>query len=601
MKHFVGCSSSGWLYESTSGEVELRPEYVGQVIDTDEIVGVGAASMPSLMTGPQASKLCPPRYSTTAIGPVRRPANRTAEISRYAVAPTPIAAVQPPGSFWNGQSWAPTSMGYYVQPGGGAFGYGSQQAYGYPQQMMQAQPVCPEYLAEACEILDCAEGEIWGAGAGWGMASGTSAPPNPNSPAQLAANKRAACQRAKNRARAAKSAGASSGGRGSVNSKVASQVAQRATCGITPDIAKQAAAQGISPQCYMAQQQCPQYQCPPYQCPPQQQYAPQGYPPQQQYAPQGYAPQGYASQDDGGDWSDDGGDDGGGDDCCYCDDDGGQYAAGAAPGGLGAAIGGVTGGILGMFAASPEVGAPLGAALGGAIQGGICNRGTPGFGPQAMAQAQAQFGQPGQHPGSDRKIYAVGSKRYQLTGAFAPDGLFDPGNENNVDPNRNVMAALVAACNDELRKLNPAGKWNARDTRGGKSVAAGYFDLPRYADQFAGWTEDQLNESADWISDKVSGPQEEEQFYVMGSSNDTKAYGPYQQATVTQLLSQLASTGMSVSGGNPYDIDTKSHGVKLRAQWDGQYIHVTITGTGIFVSNSAVWGKLAGVMPAADA
>lgn len=84
-------------------------------------------------------------------------------------------------------------------------------------------------------------------------------------------------------------------------------------------------------------------------------------------------------------------------------------------------------------------------------------------------------------------------------------------------------------------------------------------------------------------------------------SDATKAYGPYQEATVHQLLSQLPGAGMTITGGNPYGIDTHSHGVVLSATWDGRYVHVTITASPFYVSNNAVWSKLDELMPAADA
>lgn len=85
-------------------------------------------------------------------------------------------------------------------------------------------------------------------------------------------------------------------------------------------------------------------------------------------------------------------------------------------------------------------------------------------------------------------------------------------------------------------------------------------------------------------------------------SDESKQYGPYMPATVAQLLSQLPGTGMTISGGNPYSIDTHSHGVTLSASYGGSgYVTVSITGKNFYVSRSQVWAKLDGLMPAPDA
>ncbi len=634
MKHFVGCSSQGFLYESRGGDLEVRPEYVGQVIDETPVVGAGMQQEDKHPV--QQSKTN--WRSMTTNPPVVHSMVQMQHPNVQLHAPSPIAA-QPQ------QSWAPTQMGYYASPGplGGVPGipwqpyYLPQTEYGPPPPVA----VCPEYLAEACALMDCAESEIWGASGDWGDGDlvGTIVAPwcvcRETARQKCWQHQNAQAAR-KNRphTRAGQPVSTPSGsikgttrpaqGATSVpNARAASDaaraqdpVAQQKKAlqqqGLLPDAtnsqnvpfcqdaysndpqgymqAAQAATDAGIPWCPQTYAQDPQGYCQAVaqgydpsapQCPPQ--GPPPGYPP-----PQGYdLSQGQdQGQGDCCDWSDRG-------DCCYQDE---CFAAGAAPAGMGAAIGGIAGGILGTFAASPEIGAPIGAALGGAIQGGVCQA-SQGHGGGVNIGVRA--------PGVTHKTYAMGTTQVSLAGVYAPDGLFEPDGSNMQDPNGAKMATLVHTVNDELRKLKPGTSWGSgrgrADTRGAaqpqQAAVKGFFDLPRYATQFEGWTEDQLTDAADWVADKVSGPQEE-RFIVSGSGQ--KIYGPYQASTLQHLLQQLPAAGMSVSGGNPYVIDTHSHGVTLQAQANGDgTVSIVITGKNFYVSQGQVWSKLDDLMPQA--
>jgi hypothetical protein len=64
------------------------------------------------------------------------------------------------------------------------------------------------------------------------------------------------------------------------------------------------------------------------------------------------------------------------------------------------------------------------------------------------------------------------------------------------------------------------------------------------------------------------------------------------------LLARLHGEGMAVSGDNPWDIDTRSYGVKLRAVWDSSTSELRLivtSGEGGalgLVTCSAIWGKI---------
>jgi len=68
------------------------------------------------------------------------------------------------------------------------------------------------------------------------------------------------------------------------------------------------------------------------------------------------------------------------------------------------------------------------------------------------------------------------------------------------------------------------------------------------------------------------------------------------------ILARLHSEGMAVAGDNPWDIDTHSYDVKLRALWDPSTLELKLIVTagegGAFglVTCSAIWGKIEPVL-----
>jgi hypothetical protein len=633
-KHFVGMSSHGALYESGDGQLDVHAEYVGQVIDDTPIVGLGleevhAASKcpvcgtyawdmtfmvpaqdeegdwhhPSCPTvrgdmvgapvpqdeGPGDSQPHTSRSNAHPLLSSRAQRSRmVAQLPRGAAAPQRLPAVVPLPQDMQGSEPMWNAEGYYVPPGGGWFGTPA----GYDPSM-QGQPaqIDPEYLAEANALMDEAEQDIWKVGAivmPWDVQAEADRQQKFHQQAQQQHHQQLLAHQKQSQQKPATSK------RGS-RQKVSADDPRLLVNQQPQDDGSQG---GRDPNYDYSQD--PNYQPgypPPGYAQPEygSDYGPQDY--GSDSGPQDDGSGDYGLQDDGSDYGDDDGDYGPEDD----GGDGEEFAAGAAPAGLGSAIGGIAGGALGLFAGSPEIGAPLGAALGGAIQGGV-EQASQGHG-------GGTSGPGGGMPmgGSASRMYSKGGKPVALMGDYGPDGLFDPSPENEQDPERAALAHVVSAANDELRKLKPGTQWPGKGRRGGVDPrgapkVAGFFDLPRYASVAEGWTEDQLNEAADWVADRVSGDPEETRYIVSGSSGASKVYGPYQDATIQQLLSQLPGVGMSISGQNPYDIDTHSHGVTLQATHNGNgTVTVSITGKNFYVSQGQVWGKLDGLMPNADA
>lgn len=73
---------------------------------------------------------------------------------------------------------------------------------------------------------------------------------------------------------------------------------------------------------------------------------------------------------------------------------------------------------------------------------------------------------------------------------------------------------------------------------------------------------------------------------------------PYEgvtEAAKNKLLAKLDAEGMTVTGDNPWNIDTKTYGVKLRAVWDpkAQRLKLIVTtGKNFIVTCDAIWERI---------
>jgi len=60
------------------------------------------------------------------------------------------------------------------------------------------------------------------------------------------------------------------------------------------------------------------------------------------------------------------------------------------------------------------------------------------------------------------------------------------------------------------------------------------------------------------------------------------------------LLAKLHAEGMTVTGDNPWDIDTQLAGVKLRAVWDSkaQALKLIVTSSAFYASCGMIWERI---------
>jgi hypothetical protein len=71
------------------------------------------------------------------------------------------------------------------------------------------------------------------------------------------------------------------------------------------------------------------------------------------------------------------------------------------------------------------------------------------------------------------------------------------------------------------------------------------------------------------------------------------------QQKVDLMLAEMRRQGMTVTGSNPWDVDTKQHGVKLRGAWNGgtRTLSVIVTDKAWYVPCGKIWEKIDGLMP----
>lgn len=61
-----------------------------------------------------------------------------------------------------------------------------------------------------------------------------------------------------------------------------------------------------------------------------------------------------------------------------------------------------------------------------------------------------------------------------------------------------------------------------------------------------------------------------------------------------KILAELHAEGMTVTGDNPWDIDTQVADVKLRAVWDprGQVLRLIVTASAVYAPCGVIWGRI---------
>lgn len=74
----------------------------------------------------------------------------------------------------------------------------------------------------------------------------------------------------------------------------------------------------------------------------------------------------------------------------------------------------------------------------------------------------------------------------------------------------------------------------------------------------------------------------------------THTYHNYNQARVNKLLDELKAHGFTVTGNNPWDVDTHKYGIKLNGQWNSSTgdLSVIVTAKSFIVPCSKIWEQI---------
>ncbi|HEX7842304.1 MAG TPA: hypothetical protein VF469_32755 [Kofleriaceae bacterium] len=71
------------------------------------------------------------------------------------------------------------------------------------------------------------------------------------------------------------------------------------------------------------------------------------------------------------------------------------------------------------------------------------------------------------------------------------------------------------------------------------------------------------------------------------------------QDKINLMIAEMRRQGMTVTGANPWDVDVRQHGVKLRGTWSSgaQTLSVIVTDKNWYVPCAKIWETIDGLMP----
>lgn len=78
----------------------------------------------------------------------------------------------------------------------------------------------------------------------------------------------------------------------------------------------------------------------------------------------------------------------------------------------------------------------------------------------------------------------------------------------------------------------------------------------------------------------------------------TRIYESIDRSRVDAILKGLIDHGSVVTGSNPWDVDTRDHGVRLRGEWneEASKLAITITDADWHVPEKSVWKSIEPLM-----
>ena len=82
------------------------------------------------------------------------------------------------------------------------------------------------------------------------------------------------------------------------------------------------------------------------------------------------------------------------------------------------------------------------------------------------------------------------------------------------------------------------------------------------------------------------------------SKHGTHSYDNISKVQVEAIINALTEHGSAVAGTNPWSIDTRKHGVRLRGEWNEEtfVLNITVTHADWYVPSKTLWENIDGLM-----
>lgn len=78
----------------------------------------------------------------------------------------------------------------------------------------------------------------------------------------------------------------------------------------------------------------------------------------------------------------------------------------------------------------------------------------------------------------------------------------------------------------------------------------------------------------------------------------TRTFENIDKTRIDAILKGLSDNGSRVTGTNPWDVETRSHGVRLRGEWneEASILTIAITDSDWYVPRKKIWENIESLM-----
>jgi hypothetical protein len=78
----------------------------------------------------------------------------------------------------------------------------------------------------------------------------------------------------------------------------------------------------------------------------------------------------------------------------------------------------------------------------------------------------------------------------------------------------------------------------------------------------------------------------------------TRIFENVDKSSVDAILKGLIDHGSTVTGTNPWEVDTRNHGVQLRGEWNEEAarLAITVTDADWYVPSTKIWRNIESLM-----